>query len=308
MDWEDLRTALFLGRARSVRGAARTLGVSHSTVLRRLAALERRTGVRLFDRKAEGYLLTPAGQDVFDAAGSLDEIVSGLERRVAGRDLRLSGAARVTLPDPFLPLLLPAFREFASAYPDIAVTLAPDVGFADLAHREADVAIRVAAEPPPDLVGRRLLAAGAGVYGHERYLEGRSTRDLAALDWVGLEAGSPMALERWRSREVPGGRVGLRVASVAGMRDAVEAGLGVAVFPSALGAACPGWRCVRWLREASAPLWILTHRDLRTTARIRVLRDFLAEAILARRAAIEGRPRRDLPFPGSPGSTTRGTP
>src|SRR6185436_1446139 len=103
LDWEDLRSALHLARSGSVRRAARALGVSHSTVLRRLAALEATTRVRLFERKPDGYELTPAGQDVFDTARDLEEGVAALERRVAGRDLRLSGTVRVTLPDPFLP-------------------------------------------------------------------------------------------------------------------------------------------------------------------------------------------------------------
>jgi DNA-binding transcriptional LysR family regulator len=288
IDWDDLRTALFLARAGSVRQAARALGVSHSTVLRRLASLEASTGVRLFERKAEGYELTPAGQDVFDTAGSLEEIVLGLERRVEGRDLRLSGAVRVTLPDPFLPILLPAFRAFGVAYPDITVTVAVDVGFADLAHREADVAIRIAADPPPDLVGRRLAEAGVGIYGAESYLRGRSTKDLESLDWVGWEADSRMAFEGWMKANVPAARVGLRVSTSWGMRDAVDAGIGVALFPCALGGVRPGWRRVRHLHGASAPLWILTHQDLRTTARVRVLRDFLAEAVTEHRAVIEG--------------------
>ena len=288
IDWSDLRTALFLARAGSVRQAARVLGVSHSTVLRRLAALESDTGVRLFDRKESGYELTAAGQDVFDTAGMLEEIVSGLERRVAGRDLRLSGAVRVTVPDPFLPLLLPAFRGLGEAYPDIAVTLSPDVGFADLAHREADIAIRVASEPPPDLVGRRLVTAGAAVYGHESYLRGRSTKDLEDLDWVGWEAGSQMAFERWRRNNFPKARVKVRVTTVSGMRDAVDAGLGVSVFPCALGSTRTRWRRVQSIRDGSAPLWILTHKDLRTTARVRVVRDYLAEAIVKARSAIEG--------------------
>ena len=197
--------------------------------------------------------------------------------------------SQVTLPDPFLPLLLPDFREFGAAHPEITVTLAVDVGFADLAHREADIAIRVAGEPPPDLVGRRLANAGAAVYGHERYLEGRSTKDLEALDWIGWEAGSQMAFERWRRINAPWARVGLRVTTVSGMRDAVDAGVGVSVFPCALGGTRPGWRCVRRIGEASTPLWILTHKGLRTTARVRILRDFLADAIVKRRAAIEGR-------------------
>src|SRR3954471_5200805 len=87
--WDDLRTALALARAGSIRKAARALGVSHSTVLRRLRALEAAVGVQLFVDKGEGYEATPAGQDVFDTATTLDEAVTGLERRVSGQDLRL---------------------------------------------------------------------------------------------------------------------------------------------------------------------------------------------------------------------------
>jgi DNA-binding transcriptional LysR family regulator len=243
--------------------------------------------VRFFERKADGYELTTAGQDVFDTAGALEEIVLGLERRIEGRDLRLAGEVRVTLPDPFLPLLLPVFGEFRAAFPDITVTVAVDVGFADLAHREADVAVRIVTDPPPDLVGRRLVSAGVAIYGAKSYLVRRKTKNLSTLDWVGWEVGSNMAFEKWMQTNVPATRVRLRVNKAWGIRDAVDAGLGVGVFPCALGSARPHWRRVRTLHEASQPLWLLTHRDLRTTARVRVLRDVLSEAIVRRRALIE---------------------
>src|SRR5690349_13246117 len=115
LDWDDLRTALSLGRAGSIRKAARALGVSHSTVLRRLHALEGAVGVQLFVDKGDGYEATPAGQDVFETASSLEEAVTNLERRVGGHDLRLTGPVRVTVPDPFAPLLFPIFSEFSRA-------------------------------------------------------------------------------------------------------------------------------------------------------------------------------------------------
>jgi DNA-binding transcriptional LysR family regulator len=291
IDWADLRIALFLARAGSVRRAARDLGVSHSTILRRIEALEGSTGVKLFERKSEGYELTAAGQDVFDTAGVLEDAVLALERRVEGRDLQLAGAVRVTLPDPFLPILLPVLREFGATYPHIALTVGVEVAFADLAHREADVAIRIAQTPPPDLVGRRLALAGVAVYGAESYLADHSTNDLESLDWIGWEADSRMMFESWMRQNVPNARVGLRVSSAWGIRDAVDAGLGVSLFPCALGGIQRGWRRVRLIGEGSTPLWILTHKDLRTMARVRVLRDFLAHAIVKRRAIIEGRGR-----------------
>src|SRR5262252_7418264 len=104
LSWDDLRIALSIAREGSIRKSARKLGVSHSTVLRRLRELEASTRVRLFERKLEGYEATAAGQDLFDTACEVEDIVLGLERRVAGHDLRLSGAVRLTLADPFLPL------------------------------------------------------------------------------------------------------------------------------------------------------------------------------------------------------------
>ena len=289
LGWDDLRTALSVAREGSVRSAARALGVSHSTVLRRLHVLEAAAGVRLFQRTAEGYEVTPAGQDVFDTATEVEERVLGLERRVTGRDLRLSGGVRVTLPDPLWPAMAPVFRELSSAYPDIDVTLSVSTEYADLAHRAADVAVRIAAQPPADLVGRRVGSAGVGIYGSASYLQGRSTRELAALDWVGWDAGSEMAFARWTASHIPSERVTVRVSAGWQLRDAVDADLGVAILPSALGEHQRHWRRVKLLPELAPPLWILTHRDLRTTARVRVVRDFLAEAILNRRTVFEGK-------------------
>jgi DNA-binding transcriptional LysR family regulator len=226
---------------------------------------------------------------VFDTGGALEEIVLGLERRVAGRDLRLSGPVRITLPDPFLPFVLPILREFGDEHPDIAVTVAVDVGSADLAHPEADVALGVAREPPPDLVGRRLADAAVGVYGAASYVARAAGKALEELDWVGWDADSSMAFAGWMREHVPPARVRLRLTTAWAIRDAVDAGVGVGVFPCASAPPAPGWRLVHRLREAAAPLWILTHRDLRTTARVRMLRDHLSMAIVARRALIEGR-------------------
>ncbi len=289
LDWDDLRTALHLARGGSVRKAARALGVSHSTILRRVESLEAASGVRLFERTAEGLELTAAGQDVFDTAREVDELVTGLERRVAGRDLRPSGPVRVTLPDPFLPLLLPDLRTIAATHPEIELTLAVATGFADLAHREADIAVRIAAEPPPELVGRRLASAAVGIYGSARYLARRRTADLEALDWVGWDEGSSMAFARWMAANVPRARVVLRLTHAWAIRDAVDAGVGVAILPCALGGLYERWRRVRRVDEATTPIWILTHRDLRTTARVRLVRDAVAEAVRRRKRVVEGR-------------------
>jgi DNA-binding transcriptional LysR family regulator len=289
LGWDDLRVALALGRAGSVRAASRALGVSHSTVLRRLEALETSTGAQLFDRSPAGWELTAAGQDVFESAGELETIVLGLERRVEGRDHRLAGPVRVTMPEPILPVLAPDLLRFSAAHPDIDLTTTVGSAFADLALREADIALRVSPEPTPSLIGRRVAMTSCAIYGTKRYLQGRSLRDLERLDWVGLPPESTALFAQWMNRNVPNANVVLRVDTTSAIREAVDADAGVAIIPCAA-AATRGYRRVRKLPELDAPLWVLTHEDLRSKARLRTCRDFLAEAIANKRDVFLGRP------------------
>jgi len=287
--WDDLRIALGVAREGSIRAAARALGVSHSTVLRRIRELEGAAGVRLFERKADTYELTSAGEDVRDTAADLEDVVLALERRVDGLDLRLSGPVRVALADPLLPALLPVFRSFARTYPDIDLTLTVALGYVDLAQREADVALRIADAPPPDLVGRRVADIACAVYGSKRYLRGKRPRKLASLDWIGWPREVHSAFPRWMAERVPDARIALRVDSSWSVRDAIDADIGVALLPCALGDLRPTWQRIELIPEVRAPLWILTHRDLRATARVRILRDFLGDAITTHRDLYEGR-------------------
>lgn len=291
LEWDDLRIALAIARAGTLRGAARGLGVSHSTVLRRLSQLEARAGARLFERTHERYEPTSAGQDVFDTAAELEEVVVALERRIEGLDLRLSGPLRVTLPEALLPSLLPVFKRFGEAYPEIDITLSVGKAYLDLAQREADLALRIATEPPPELVGRRVAYVACGIYGSSHYTAGRTTRHLARLDWVGWPTSDTTAFASWMLEHVPQARVALRVESMWAACEAVAAGLGVALLPCVVGDARPDWTRVRLCPEIGAPLWILTHRDLRTTAKVRILRTALSEAVESERALYEGRRR-----------------
>ncbi|MCB9674459.1 MAG: LysR family transcriptional regulator [Alphaproteobacteria bacterium] len=288
--WSDLRVALHLGREGSVRGAARALGVSHSTILRRIHTLEQAAGTELFVDRGQGYETTDAGQEVVDLALELEDRVIALERRVAGHDLRPAGPVSVTIPDPFAPILVPVLGDLSRLHPEIEVTVLLGTAYVDLAHRAADVAVRTTFEPPPDLVGRRVGSAGVGIYGSAAYLDGRATDDLTALDWVGWEASSSMFFAKWTVENIPSERVRLRVSAAWGLREAIDAGIGVAILPTALGESRPGWRRVRVFPEMAAPLWILTHRDLRNTTRVRQVRDYLVAAIAERSAAFEGPP------------------
>ncbi|HJU30330.1 MAG TPA: LysR family transcriptional regulator, partial [Hyphomicrobiaceae bacterium] len=141
--WDDLRVLLAVARHGSLSGAARALGVNHSTVLRRVAALEAAIGTRLFDRLPGGYALTPAGDDMHMVAARLEEEIAAAQRRLAGRDAQPSGTVRVTTIDILALYVLPRhLTSFRAAYPGISIELVIAETPFSLTRREADVAIR----------------------------------------------------------------------------------------------------------------------------------------------------------------------
>src|SRR5712691_4105451 len=144
IDWDDVRYFLAVARGGSVRAAAERLGVNHSTVLRRIAQLEERLGVHMFEKLPSGYRLTAAGEEVLEFADQMEASSHQLETRVFGRDQSVRGLLRVTLAPPLAThLLMPDFADFARMHPDIEMEILSSGELANLTNREADVAIRV---------------------------------------------------------------------------------------------------------------------------------------------------------------------
>ena len=144
IDWDDVRYFLAVARGGSVRAAAERLGVNHSTVLRRIAQLEERLGVHMFEKLPSGYRLTAAGEEVLEFADQMEASSHLLETRVFGRDESVRGLLRVTLAPPLAThLLMPDFADFARLHPDIEMEILSSGELANLTNREADVAIRV---------------------------------------------------------------------------------------------------------------------------------------------------------------------
>jgi DNA-binding transcriptional LysR family regulator len=292
IDWEDLRILLAVAEGGSLAAAARALGVNHTTVLRRLNTVERRLGLRLFDRLPAGYAPTAGGEEMLAAARRVAETVTALERRLSGQDLRLEGALRVATTDTLmasvLPGLLAAFRRL---HPGILVEVTTANAFANLTRRDADVAIRPVAGPPEALVGRRVAGIGFAAYAAPEYLaEAAAGLPLPVHRWIGLDdslAGSTVA--RWMRQALPAAEVALRCDSLLGARLAAEAGLGMAALPCYLGDGSAVLRRVAPLPAVpETALWVLTHEDLRRTARVAAFTGFAAAALAARRALFEG--------------------
>jgi len=282
-EWADLPVVLAIHRAGTLRGAAKLLGVSHSTVLRRLDVVERALGSRLFERLPSGrHELTPAGQDAVETAQHVDEVMGVMERRIQGRDLELAGSVHLTMPSALLPVFAPDLAKFNARYPQIELSIASGFMYADLAHREADVALRITPAPSPELVGRKLCNVMCGVYGTKTYLARHKKPD-----YIGWPTTMQNAFAKWVAENVPASRVHFRITQDWQMKEAVDAGLGVTIMPCALGDSQRTWRRIKLAPELTTPIWILSHKDLRATTRMRVFREFLADAVLAKRALLE---------------------
>src|SRR5262245_44529520 len=165
IEWDDLRFVLAVAAEGSLAGAARVLGVNHTTVLRRVNAFEERLGVRLFERLPAGYTLTTEGAELIEAARLMEDTVTSLERRLVGRDRKLAGTIRVTTTDTLAGSILPGIlADFRRQHPGIALELATSNMVVSLSKRAADVAIRPAENPPEALVGRRVSSVAFALY------------------------------------------------------------------------------------------------------------------------------------------------
>ncbi|KWV58365.1 hypothetical protein AS156_34810 [Bradyrhizobium macuxiense] len=292
LDWNDLRLVLAVTREGSLSGAARRLGVTHSTVFRRLGAIEAAIGTRLFERYRDGYAPTPAGEIAAASAARLEDEVLALERKLAGQDLRPSGPVRITTTDTLGAILMRHLPGLRAAYSEIEPEITISNTMANLTRREAEIAIRPTPAPPELLVGRRVADIAHAIYGSRAYFGRRNDKDLSAHDWIGLDdalAGTVIA--GWLRENLRAARITCRVDALPALRDAAVAGLGLALLPCYVGDLAPGLRRVtpKTPAEPRSALWLLTHDDLKRTARIRATLDFLAKALASERALFEGK-------------------
>lgn len=289
--WDDYRFLLAIGRAGSLNGAAKRLGVSHPTVFRRINAIERRLGARLFERARDGYTPTPAGDEAIAVAAEIEARIGETERRLAGADARPSGRIRVTTVEPLLHgLLPPLLAKFRRDHPGIVIELYADNAVRDLGRREADVALRPGGQPPEGLVGRRLARIAAAVYRARNLRLRGGAVALDRADWV-MPDGSlaHIAMAQWLRRQGYDQRAALRADSLLALREAAANAIGLAVLPCYLGDAD------RRLARVGAPieglgsdLWLLSHPDLRRNARIRAFSDAMREGFAGLQPMLAG--------------------
>jgi len=294
MDWNDLKIVLAIRRAGSLAGAARDLGVNHSTVFRRLTTLEETQGVRLFDRLPSGYAPTQAGEDMAETAAEVEAKIHALDRRLAGLDTQLAGRIRVTAPDDIMSYwLIPVLAAFRVAHPGILVETAVTNRNLDLSKRDADIALRPTAAPPETLVGRRLGETAMGIYGVADLAgDGIAPADWSAdtRPWVVYDPSmASIPMTQWQYRHIPEANHAIFCDSVAAAVEVARQGIGLGLLPCMVADRIDALTRIGGPVEGvSVGLWLLTHQDLRGTARIRAFMDFVAERAKRDRALIDG--------------------
>lgn len=290
--WDDLRFVLAIARNGNLRAAAAALGVNHSTMFRRLNAAEEMLGSKLFERLAIGYRPTDSGQRLIEAAERMETEALALDRELTGRDARLTGNLRVTASETLaFGVLAGEIARFRAIHPGIQVELLVDNRVVDLSRREAEVALRATRPTQGDLFGRKLADIRWCLYGAEGYLAGRAPprrlADLAKHQVIGWgEAMQPTKASAWIAEHIPLTAIGYRTSSPVNQLMAARAGMGLALLPCYLGDGDTTLiRVLSPLSDLRTELWLVTHRSLKDTARIRGFMSVVGDSLKARLTA-----------------------
>ena len=272
MNWDDLKILLSLSRYGSTRKAAAQLGVSNTTVMRRLDGLEEALAGKLFDRTPDGFQATALAAELLPIAQGVEETLDEAERRLVGMDAQLTGGIKVSLPLWSAHPIYDALAKFSQRYPGIDLDISASDDHVDLARREADLAIRGMPKekrPPKDIVGIKLMPISIGYYVHTNLLT-EAAKGLRELTYIGS------APRHTQGELVTAGSLGLSgrhlFHSLMPRLMAVKHQLGVAVLPSMMAVEDP-----ELLLLPNVPathwgyIWVLHHKDLRQSARIRAL-------------------------------------
>ena len=286
LDWDDLRFFLAITRHGKLSTAARELNVSQPTVGRRLASLEASLGVRLLNRTPDGYVLTPAGQDVREKAERLEGEAQSLERTVGGRDTRLSGLVRVTCAETVAAhVLAPCFPALRRQHADIMVELIPDPRELSLSMREAELSVRLTQPSQHDLVVRRVGNMAFGLYASPDYLEQHGHPDfdggcpghqiVSQLDDV---ENAPQF--GWLADVTPRGRIAFQTSSHEAAVTAAMHGAGLACLARFRADREEG--LVYLTPPLPAPttgIWLAVHKDNRDASRIRAVMTHITDCV-----------------------------
>ena len=276
-----------MARNGSISGAAKQLGVQHSTVSRRMRQFEEKLGTRLIERKTGRYELTQAGEKVKEASARREREVLGVASALLGKDAQQVGPLKVAaLNNMASSVLMPMFASFSKQYPQVELHIVVANIDASLSQREADVAIRLTNSPTDTLIGKRVVTVASTIYGSRSYLA-QHRQQGGDPSWIGVECCG--FHKSWTRQSSSAQSHNFYSDDTQLTHSAIREGMGVSILPCFMGDADP--ELERYCDPDPAynlGLWILLHPDLKRTARVLAFRDHMVKAIKEKESVFEG--------------------
>ena len=289
-DWNDFRYFLAIARSGSLAGAARELGVEHTTVGRRLTALETELGARLFLRGPDGLVATEAGRGILPLAQEIETRFEAIDRRVSGSDDRIEGTVRFSISEATSGYFVKNFAALRERHPGLLVQISSGNHASDLMRGEADLAVRAREVTEPDLLARKVTCAGWSLYAAPEYVARKgippTPEDLRGHDVIGFDDSlrhTPGG--RWLDAHAEGTNVVMRGNSIVSAINAAICGMGIGAVPCFLAEGEPLLRRLTPRVLGGRDIFLVVHPDLARVARVRAVMDFVVD-LFARDTAL----------------------
>jgi DNA-binding transcriptional LysR family regulator len=275
-DWEDLHHFAIFCREKSLSAAARRLQVDHVTVARRIASLEASLGLKLVDRRARAYELTPDGLRLGALAERMDDEAFSLGRAARSLQSDLTGTVSVSAPPGISSTIIASrLQQLRQTHPGLSLRLIGEKRAASLTRREADIAVRLSRPVEPGLVQRKIGALPFALYATAEHL---NAQPAAGHCFICGEADFDALPQQIWLKAVAGSRpIVLQSNDTLVQLAAAKAGIGSAALPVYLGDAEPTLRRVPAKpAPISRDVWLIVHRDLQKSPPVRAVMAFLA--------------------------------
>ena len=286
LDWNQLKAFLETAETGSLSAAARKLGLSQPTLSRQVAAIEQRMGVTLFERVGKAMALTSTGLEMLEHARAMGAAAETLGLAAKGRSQAVGGVVSVSATDTVAAHLLPPLvRQLRDTEPSIAIEVISADERSDLLRREADIAIRNVKPEQPDLIARLIREAAANFYASEDWVRvhghPRQAEDAAHLPFVGADrSGHFLAYLRQHGLPISEANFSCYANSSNAHWALVSSGMGIGAMVDEIARDTPGMiRVLNDVPPLRFPIWLVTHRELRTSRRIRVVFEALAHGL-----------------------------
>jgi len=275
-NWDDAQFILALARCSTIRAAGKSLNINHTTVSRRIRKIEKNLSTRLFEKTSSGYITTPSGQIMYEAAKKIEDLIVSVEKQINGADMELAGDVYISIPDIFDTWVCEHFSKVFVSYPKLTIHLKSEIKNVDLAKREADIALRITQYPPEDMIGKKIATIPIAVYANSSF-EVDPTKPLSSYPWVRWDSKfRDSQVEKWTESASVGAPSVTRVNTYKSLSMMIKSGYGIGCLSPWFADYEPNLKKVSSIiEEASMDVWILTHPDLRGVKRIQKCKDVI---------------------------------